>query len=330
MSLLLAIALSVVTAAPVPNPKEADALFKQARALIKEGKTAQACPLFEKSHVLDPALGTLLNLGDCYETTGRLVQAFLSFNEAAAWASRNHEANRAEIARGRAAGLKGRLSWLALSTVSPAPGLTVTVNDFVVELGTAAQSVPVDAGKLKIVALAPDREVWTTTVTVAARQTVAVAVPALAASSELKRPDDIKEFESSLTVVPLVTIEAPSAVARPTTVARAQPPTRSAAVGLISAGAVVAATGIAGLGWSLTTYERFQKQQPGQPGFAEPTVTRSDLSTVRWVYPVSWVAAGVGVAAAAAGAVLYVKGSRTSFAVVPTDSGGALVASGTF
>jgi hypothetical protein len=327
MNYLLAIAVAAVSAA-APNPKEADALFKQARTLIKEGKSAQACPLLERSHALDPALGTLLNLGDCYETTGRLVQAFLSFNEAAAWASRNHEANRAEIARARAGGLKSRLSWVALSTAAAAPGLTVSVNGFIVELGTAAQSVPVDAGKLKIVATAVDRETWTTTVSVAAGQSVAVVVPALALASELKRPDDLKQFEASLSVVPLIPIDGPSE--RPSLTARVQPASRTAAVGLMSAGAVVAATGIAGIGWSLSSYDRLQKQQPGQPGFGAPTVTRAELATVRWVYPAAWITAGVGVAAAAAGAVLYLKGSQTSFALVPTPSGVGVAASGSF
>lgn len=268
MPFLLAIAVAVVSASG--NPKEADALFKQARALIKEGKSAQACPLLERSHLLDPALGTLLNLGDCYETTGKRVQAFLSFNEAAAWADRNQEVSRAEIARARASSLKARLSWVAVSAIVPTAGLIVLVNDFVIELGAAPQSVPVDAGKLTIVATAPDRESWTTVVTVAPRQTVAVAVPELAAGSDLKRPADLKQFEASLSAVPLVSIE------------RAPPP-RTLPVGLMSAGAAVAATGIAGLAWSFTTYERLQKQQPGQTGFGAPTVTRGDLSTLRWV-----------------------------------------------
>ena len=102
------------------------------------------------------------------------------------------------------------------------------------------------------------------------------------------------------------------------------------AVGLMSAGAAVVATGIAGLAWSFNTYDRFQKQQPGQANFGAPTITRSDLSTVRWVYPASWVAAGVGAVAVAAGAVLYVRGTQTTFAVVPSQSGVGLAASGTF
>ncbi len=43
--------------------------------------------------------------------------------------------------------------------------------------------------------------------TVGAKQTV--AVPMLAVTSELKRPDDMKQFESSLSVVPLVAVETP-------------------------------------------------------------------------------------------------------------------------
>lgn len=327
MTLLLAILLTA--APPATNPKEADALFAKARALMKEGNSAQACPLLEQSHALDPALGTLLNLGDCYETTGRLVQAFLSFNEAAAWASRNHEAGRAEIARTRAGALKGRLSWLALSQATPTPGLTITVNDFVVELGSAAQSVPVDAGKLKIIAAAPDREGWTTTVTVNPRQTLAVAVPALLPVSELKRPDvapDVKTFEATLTPVPMVESEVAVPLVR---VERSVPTgSRAPAVGLMAGGAVLAATGIAGLAWSFTTWDRFQQQQT--PGLGAPTVTRGEFDTLRAVYPASWAIAGVGAAAVAAGTFLYWKNGRTLFTFVPTSGGAGLAASGSF
>lgn len=319
-------ALIAVLMTASPNPKEADALFSKARTLMKEGNAAHACPLFEKSHALDPALGTLLNLGDCYEVTGRRVQAFLSFNEAAAWATRNHEAGRAEIARARAGALKGRLSWLALSPAAPTPGLVVTVNDFVVELGTAAQSVPVDPGTLKIIASAPDREGWTTTVTVAQMQTVAVAVPALAPVAELKTPE-VRAFEATLTPVPMVESETLTPLVR---VERAAPPSasRTPAVALMAGGAVLAATGLAGLAWSFETYGRFQQQQ--DPSFPQLTVTRGDFNTLKVVYPASWAVAGVGVAAAAAGGFLYWKNGRTLFTFVPTSQGAAFAASGSF
>jgi hypothetical protein len=344
MNLLIAITLAASTAASTPaaNPKEADDLFKKARALIKEGKQAQACPLFEKSHALDPALGTLLNIADCYEATGRLVQAFLSFNEASAWAGRNHETSREEIARARAAALKDRLSWLAISTTNPAPGLVVSVNDFVVELTGAAQSVPVDAGKVKLVARAPGREPWSSTVVAWQKQTVAVVVPQLTVASELRKPAELKTLEAALPPAPMVTVEAaappppppPAAVAEaPVSVTRTAPAssTRGPGVVLLASGVAVTAAGVAGLVWTYETHARFERQQPGQVNAASPTVTREQFETMRWMYPASWVAAGVGAAMAVTGVVLVAKGgSSATVAVVPTPSGGTLAVSGTF
>lgn len=343
MTLLITIILAASTAAPAANPKEADALFKQARALIKEGKQAQACPLFEKSHALDPALGTLLNMADCYEATGRLVQAFLSFNEASAWAGRNHETSREEIARTRAAALKGRLSWLAISTTNPAPGLVVSVNDFVVELVGAAQSVPVDAGKVRLVARAPGREPWSTTVVAWQKQTVAVVVPQLAVASELRRPAGLKTLEAALPPAPMVTVESaappppppPAAVVAqaPVSVTRTAPasPTRGAGVVMLASGVAVTAAGVAGLVWTWETHARFERQQPGQVNASSPTVTREQFETMRWMYPASWVAAGVGAAMAVTGVVLVAKGGASAtIAVVPSPSGGTLAVSGTF
>ena len=98
----------------------------------------------------------------------------------------------------------------------------------------------------------------------------------------------------------------------------------------MAAGAAVAATGVAGLAWSFNTHERLGRQQPGQPSFATPTVTRGALDTLRWVYPASWAAAAVGVVALAGGSVWYLKGGRTTLAVIPTESGVGLAASGSF
>ncbi len=47
--------------------KSAELLFQEGQQLIKDGKHAAACPKFEQSQKLDPAIGTLLNLAHCYE-----------------------------------------------------------------------------------------------------------------------------------------------------------------------------------------------------------------------------------------------------------------------
>jgi hypothetical protein len=53
------------------NRAAAEALFNQGRDLMTAGKFTEACPKFEASQQLDPGLGTMLNLAECYEKTGR-------------------------------------------------------------------------------------------------------------------------------------------------------------------------------------------------------------------------------------------------------------------
>src|SRR4051812_18222858 len=100
-TLSLALMLAA-TPAQSTNAQQAEALFQRARALLKADVPNEACPLLEKSHTLDPALGTLMNLADCEERTHHLVAAYMHFNDAAAWAERTHESQRMEVARGRA------------------------------------------------------------------------------------------------------------------------------------------------------------------------------------------------------------------------------------
>ncbi|MGQ0507200.1 MAG: hypothetical protein ACT4TC_17975 [Myxococcaceae bacterium] len=134
-------------------------LFGPARRNL-QGKFASACPLLEQSYALEPALGTLLNLADCDEKRGRLVKAYLGFNEATAWAHRTKEGIRKEAAASRATALKTRLSWIALSATSPPENLTVSVEDFSVKLGAMPQSVPVDPGAVSLIARAPGFLPW--------------------------------------------------------------------------------------------------------------------------------------------------------------------------
>src|SRR3954471_12905545 len=49
------------------DPVAADALFQAGKQLITDKKYAEACSKYDASYKLDPTLGTLLNLADCYE-----------------------------------------------------------------------------------------------------------------------------------------------------------------------------------------------------------------------------------------------------------------------
>src|SRR4051812_10257047 len=59
------------------------ALFDEARRLMADGKFAEACPKLEESQRMDPGIGILFNLGDCYEHLGRTASAWISFRDVA-------------------------------------------------------------------------------------------------------------------------------------------------------------------------------------------------------------------------------------------------------
>jgi tetratricopeptide (TPR) repeat protein len=58
----------------------ADALFEEGVLLRNTGDHAAACDRFERSQSLDPALGTLQNIGMCLQKQGKLVAALGRFS----------------------------------------------------------------------------------------------------------------------------------------------------------------------------------------------------------------------------------------------------------
>lgn len=162
------------TAAPLammsePKPRTnsadvaaAEALFQEARRLTAEGRYAEACPKFEESNRLDPALGTLLYLADCYEEMGRTASAWATFELAASEGRKANQAKREVMARERAKALEARLSKLSIVVAEGAKvdGLLVVRDK--TEVGDASLGVPlpVDPGEHIVKASAPGYEPW--------------------------------------------------------------------------------------------------------------------------------------------------------------------------
>lgn len=63
------------------HPETAESLFREAREDMKRGEPQQACPKFEQSYRLAPAIGTLLNLALCEEQLGRIATAWKKLHE---------------------------------------------------------------------------------------------------------------------------------------------------------------------------------------------------------------------------------------------------------
>ena len=143
------------------DPAAAQALFYEARALMKDGKYALACPKLEESLRLDYGIGTEFNLADCNEKTGKLSTAWSGFLSVASAAKAQNQTQREKVARDRAKALEPRLPKLAIDVPSPAaPGLEVKRDGVVIGSASWGTPTPVDPGNHRIVVSAPGKQPW--------------------------------------------------------------------------------------------------------------------------------------------------------------------------
>jgi hypothetical protein len=167
----------------------ADALFYEAKRLFAAGERAAACAKFEASLRQLDRLGTRLNLANCYETLGRTASASRAFQDAAAIADQRGD-SRAAFAHEHADGLAPRLIKLVI-VVPPAShlrGLQVMRNGTAVASEIFGTEQAVDPGRYLIEARAPGRQPWSLAVdasgegrsTGAEGHTTSVAIPELA------------------------------------------------------------------------------------------------------------------------------------------------------
>jgi len=153
-------AVSVRARAEGSSSAVAEALYEEARGLMKQGKLDQACPKLKQSYDLDPGGGTLLNLAECYEKQGKLASAWSSFKEAQVAAQRDGRRERVDYAKKHIAGIEPRLPKITIEVPSDAntPGLSVTLDG--AELGAAAWGVgvPIDPGSHELAASATNKQ----------------------------------------------------------------------------------------------------------------------------------------------------------------------------
>jgi hypothetical protein len=138
----------------------AEALFREGRELATTGDYAAACAKFEESQRLDPAAGTLLNLGDCSERLGKTASAWAYFLSAVRLAEQQAKTAIGAEARSRAAALEPRLSYLVIEPPSDIPGLRIVRDGVELEPAAVGIRVPVDPGVHVIVAVAPGYTEW--------------------------------------------------------------------------------------------------------------------------------------------------------------------------
>ncbi len=168
----------------------AEALFREAKQLMDQGRHGDACPKLAQSHLLDPGGGTLLNLAVCHEAEGRLATAWSELREALAMARRDGRRDREELALSRLESLEPRLSRVRIVVTAPeAAGLVVHRGGASVPRAAWGTAVPVDAGEHVIEATAPGRVPFRATLRVSAEGvTETMTIPALAVAPRSRSP----------------------------------------------------------------------------------------------------------------------------------------------
>lgn len=312
-SLLLAAAAfapSIASAGGGTDPAAAQALFNDARTLMKQNRWADACPKLEESERLDPGIGTSFNLASCYEHIGRTASAWAGYLATADEAKRSGETAREKVAREHAAHLEPKLSHLEVTLMNGADpnGLRIQRDGIEVGRGQWSTPLPIDPGEHRITASAPGKKTWEKAIHVPPdAKTVRIEVPALT--------DEPTAPPAPVVVTASPPPPAATAPATPAFAANGEAPQRALTPppnepdhatgdGQRAAGFVIGGLGIAGLGVG-TAFGLLSKQKHDQSNsghcdannVCDPTGVELRHRAVQYgtVSTVGFVAGGVGV-----------------------------------
>jgi hypothetical protein len=304
-----------VVRADASEKAAAEALFREAKALLQAGKPAEACPKFEASQRLDPTDGTLLNIALCYEAWGKTATAWALFNESISRAKKAGRADREQLAREHALALEPRLSRLTVTVAAPVAGLAVQLDGRPLDAGAWGSSLPIDPGQHTVTATASGYQPWRVTLELAAeRDQKSVSIPVLTRLPEAPSTNSAGAPE------------------RPTQGGSASGPSLAPFIS-IGIGAIVIGGGVGA---------HLAARNARDDYFAGCAVERafvcsdeSGRSRVRSWETVQWVALGTGVAALGLGiALLATRPTRRDVAVRITPDvgvgGAGLTLSGAF
>jgi hypothetical protein len=304
----------------------AQTAFDEGRRLEDAGDFAGAVERFEESERLDPALGTLLNLANCYERAGRLASAWRTFTRGATESAALGESKRAQRAIDRAGALVARLSTLVIRIEGDdvAPNEEVRVDGAQIDRRQWGTPQVIDGGSHVVEAVAPGRSEWSGKVSIANESDRAVVtIPALTPA-----PPDASPAAASAEAKPVETVEAPVVVPRPPVETEKKvtwTPLRIAAATAAGVGGVLLGVGT---GFGLEARARWNERQNHcaynfctDAGYTLTTQARdaANVATVAFI--------GAGAALGAAGALFVFSahgGKGTTLAGEVLPEGAAL------
>jgi len=156
-----AVALLASSVANAAEVTQADQLFSEGRELLEKGRFAEACERFRQSEELAPAIGTLINLGYCYEQIARFRSAMDAYAEAELLAKQAKDEKRAAFAKERFNSVEPKALKLVVRVADAAStGIEVKRNNIVIPPASWGVPVAVDPEDFVMTATAPGRRPW--------------------------------------------------------------------------------------------------------------------------------------------------------------------------
>ncbi|HEX2871260.1 MAG TPA: hypothetical protein VHP33_08390 [Polyangiaceae bacterium] len=124
----------------------------RAEELKKQGKLADACAELAEVERLDPKLPTLIELAECTESAGKLVEAEALWAAARDRAKKDEKPQSRARAESRLAAVQRRVARLTLQLApNAAPGAQVLLDDVALEAASLAGALPLNPGEHVVV-----------------------------------------------------------------------------------------------------------------------------------------------------------------------------------
>lgn len=172
-----------------PDSTAADVLFEEGREALARGDVAGACAKFDASRLLEPAVGTLLNLGECSQKLARKRVAWVAYREALRFMTPTDE--RRALARERVSALESQLGRLALRLENATPDAKVLVDgDLLGAPYDAVRLVEPGRHEVRVVAAGRNDGLFFTTVEEAKTATLVIAPGLRSSTTSGDRSDD--------------------------------------------------------------------------------------------------------------------------------------------
>ena len=252
---VLVAALAHTLAAGAASPENRAAArqhLSQAEELKKKGQLAEACKHFEEVERLDPQLPTLMELAECSEQLGKLVEAQGQWSLARDRAKHDEKPQSRARAEARLAAVQKRLAHLTLQLAANAPaGAQVLRDDVPLEAASLASALPMDPGDhVILVRLAGhDDAKFPVKLGEGDNQTLAIAVGPATGSQGSAPPPPPSSPPPSLSPLP-----PSSPQAAPESTKQDMPASTSWWTGSRKAGVILGSAGIAGIGAGSALY----------------------------------------------------------------------------